>query len=128
MPLNALGKLFPGFDHAKQEELAGEPAWLYAWSMEAWSREDPTMRASYLLVYRSPLVKSTDPEYQPVRDVILEADRMDVLARGTFEDPNMMFGEGEYILHRLAGADFTSKFSLEEIRAVIAQAFTGAPA
>ncbi|ANT42264.1 hypothetical protein SEA_KOKO_78 [Mycobacterium phage Koko] len=128
MPLNTLGKLFPGFDCAKQEVLVDEPAWLYAWRMEGWRRDLPSIRATYLLVYRSPLVKCTDHEYQPIRDVMLGPDRMDVLGEGTLEDPNMMFGEGEYILHRLAPVGFKSMYTTNEIRSIIAEVLAGASA
>ncbi|AEJ93357.1 hypothetical protein SEA_GREEDYLAWYER_72 [Mycobacterium phage GreedyLawyer] len=128
VPLNTLGRLFPEFAISSQVELVCEPAWMYAWRMEAWHSESPSNKAAYLLVYRSPLVKCTAPEYEPVAQALLDAERHDVLGEGVIEDPNMMFGEGEFCVSRLSSADFLSPISVDEIRSIITEVMSGAPA
>ncbi|ANU79406.1 hypothetical protein SEA_BUZZBUZZ_72 [Mycobacterium phage BuzzBuzz] len=54
-----------------------------------------------LLVYRSPMVKKTDPVYADVAD-ILKRSRVELVGRDTIPDPMMYFGEGEwsvYLMH-----------------------------
>ncbi|BBX09465.1 hypothetical protein [Mycolicibacterium aichiense] len=66
--------------------------------------DTPELAVTLLLVYRSSLVRSTKPIYQPVQDLILGADCMDVLGEGEFEDETMMNNRGLFSVFRLYSA------------------------
>lgn len=56
--------------------------------------------AKGLLVYRSPLVRDSDPAYQPIAE-LLEYPHEEVI-KERVPDPNMMFGEADltvYLIH-----------------------------
>lgn len=126
MPLDTLADLFAirGLEHTPQEVVAADECWLYAWICKAWVAGDPEDHCHYMLVYRSPYVKDTAPMYGPVRDLLLESERVDLLLRETREDENMVWHQGEWILVRLCAADFRPKLTDEQIRQVIRSAMS----
>lgn|GEM_PF-3656784 len=54
-----------------------------------------------LWVYRSPVVRDTDPVYRPVRD-LLGAHSVSTLVSETVEDSRMLFGKAVRSCHLLA--------------------------
>ncbi|ASZ75504.1 hypothetical protein KIW74_gp24 [Mycobacterium phage Kimona] len=55
---------------------------------------------SFLAIFRSPVVKDTDPCYQPVADVLATFDA-EVIDRKMFPDPDMFFGRAEAVIYKL---------------------------
>lgn len=121
MPLTLLAKLFAEVDHTEPEVVVDEPTLLFAQKCESWWRTGDGERVTVLLVYRSTMVKDTKLIYRPVADLLLDHKNLDVLARGTIEDPEMVYGRGEYIVTRMTNADEWPEgvASLGEIRAII---------
>ncbi|AUV62028.1 hypothetical protein KIV63_gp16 [Mycobacterium phage SWU2] len=58
----------------------------------------------YLLIYRSLVVRTTDPSYAPVIS-ILERCRHVVVEQETVTDPDMMFGQAELTVYELTEDD-----------------------
>lgn len=53
-----------------------------------------------LWVYRSPMVKPSDPLYQPVLEVLGDHDP-ELVEVGKYEDPGMVFGKAVFSMYRL---------------------------
>ena len=75
--------------------------------------------ATFLVVYRSPLVTDTSAMYKPVADIILAADHVEVIRSGVHEDASMMHGRGETLFVRLYEAGANPPYSLSEIRSML---------
>lgn len=60
-----------------------------------------------LIVYRSVLVRDTDPVYAPVAEFLSKC-RVEILAQKVFPDPSMMFGQGEFTAYLLITAPSSS--------------------
>ncbi|AIY44747.1 hypothetical protein [Mycolicibacterium fortuitum] len=58
------------------------------------------IRNGTLYVYRSVTVRDTDEIYQPVIELVGEAEP---LTRETVSDPGMMFGQAEVLTYEVAG-------------------------
>ncbi|ASR77179.1 hypothetical protein KIV66_gp72 [Mycobacterium phage MyraDee] len=58
------------------------------------------IRGDRLLVYRSVAVQESDPMFQPVKDLIGDAEP---LVRDEVTDPGMMFGSAEYSIYAFGG-------------------------
>lgn len=63
-----------------------------------------TCGGTFLAVCRSPVVRDTDPAYQPVADV-LEAFDYEVIDSVDEPDPGMMFGRSETTVYKLSEKD-----------------------
>lgn len=75
-----------------------KPGWLEVWTCDGCAEDE-----SFLVVYRSPLVKYTSDMYEPVARMLLGASSVEVIAEEECEDPNMMFGKGVTLLLSLKG-------------------------
>lgn len=72
--------------------VVSQPGWLEVWRCDCW-----------LIVYRSPLVRDTDPMYQPVAEVLIGSGGYKIAYTDVRDDENMMFGRGEFALIKLEG-------------------------
>lgn len=106
MPLARLIQAFTGCSYTTPTVFADRPGWLWASKSDVWMDDDPSQIATVSLVYRSPLVKDTKPLYRPVADLLLKADRVDLLAEGELEDEHMIHGRGLWFVSRLTPFDF----------------------
>ncbi|QDP44654.1 hypothetical protein SEA_NOTHINGSPECIAL_70 [Mycobacterium phage NothingSpecial] len=128
VPLTHLAKNFAGVVISEPQTVVHRPGWLFAQRCESWMDDAPSETCTTLLVYRSPLVTCTKPMYRPVAELILGADRMDVLGHGFLDDESMMHGTGEFLVARLYDEHVVfppSAPSVGEMRAVIEEALTG---
>ncbi|AGR46490.1 hypothetical protein ODIN_76 [Mycobacterium phage Odin] len=131
MPLRRITRLFPEAVHTATTTLVDRPGWLLAQRCEGWWRDDlDTEPVSVLFVYRSPLVTPHKRIFRPVSELILAANRFEVLANGTRQDRNMMHGDkgAEFLLARMTQADEfpQSPLDLGVIKDMIAEAIEGA--
>lgn len=66
-----------------------------------------------LLVYRSPMVRQTDPIFQPVAD-LLRDHRMTMVYQERLPDPGMMFGQGEVTAYRLSHSEVPLQWQVKD--------------
>ncbi|ABE67398.1 hypothetical protein PBI_CHE12_79 [Mycobacterium phage Che12] len=131
MPLKRIASCFPEVVHTPPVTIVDRQGWLMAQRCDAWWRdeldEDPV---TLLLVYRSPLVTPHKRMYKPVADLILAANRFEVISQGTRHDDNMIHGDkgAEYFYARMTDAAEFPKgpYDLREVIDVIDEAVHGA--
>ncbi|QGJ89776.1 hypothetical protein SEA_SUPERCHUNK_77 [Mycobacterium phage Superchunk] len=131
MPLKRIARLFPEVVHTATTTLVDRPGWLLAQRCEAWWRDDlEADPVSVLFVYRSPLVTQHKRMYRPVSELILAANRFEVLANGTRQDSKMMHGDkgAEFLLARMTQANEFPPGPLDfgSLKDMIAEAIEGA--
>ncbi|EHB47623.1 hypothetical protein MycrhDRAFT_5749 [Mycolicibacterium rhodesiae JS60] len=103
MPLARFAQIFEGIDHSDPILLVERFAFLQVQSCEVWRKDDPTKKSILLWAYRSPLVDDLDPWWDPARQLLLKADRQEVLFQTIKDDPEMMHGTAEWVVYQLAG-------------------------
>lgn len=92
--------------------IVDKPSWIFAQSCTIWSA-DPDDQAEILLVYKSPLVKTTGELYSPVADRLLRSEQLTTLYAGQNKSEFMMFGKADATIHYLAQAGHRIGFSME---------------
>lgn len=124
MALTHIAKLFPEVIRSDVTTIVDIPGWLYAQSCETWWTgsldADPV---TVLLVYRSPLVKATKTIYRPVTDMILAANRFEVIGDGSRMDENMIHGDkgARFLVARMTQADAFPKgpLDMDDVRQIM---------
>ena len=66
-----------------------------------------------VLIYRSRVVRHTDPIFRPVADLLREHS-LRMVFQETRLDPNMMFGRGEVTAYRLSHTDEPLQWQLQD--------------
>ncbi|ASZ75239.1 hypothetical protein PBI_MISSWHITE_73 [Mycobacterium phage MissWhite] len=111
--------------------LIHRPGWLFAQTCQSWwaDRMDE-LPVCNLLVYKSPLVTCHKQMYQPIKDLILGANRFEVVAQGTRIDDNMIHGDkgAEWFFARMTDADDfpAGPVDMGDVRKMISTAVDGA--
>lgn len=96
---------------SQRTQVAHEPCWL-----NAWTSQSPTGTSTVLVVVRSVLVKDTSPMYRPVLDLILAAERVELIHTDVLDDDEWMFGKAERIGLRLSDADTEHLLEPSQVR------------
>ncbi|QFG12575.1 hypothetical protein PBI_TOAKA_76 [Mycobacterium phage Toaka] len=123
MPLTQLGKMFEEIAHTTPEVISNDPGWLFVQRCESrWAvggYDDTPVTA--LLVYKSVMVRDSWDMYAPVRDMLMGARKMDVLAHGYLDDDQMMRRKGEYLVARLTHEESfpDGPFTLPQLQVII---------
>ncbi|AHJ86436.1 hypothetical protein 40AC_73 [Mycobacterium phage 40AC] len=108
MPLTHVARLFPEIVHTEPKVLVHERGWLYAQTCQTWWADSPEADpVDILLVYKSPRVKATRAMYKPVADMLLGANRLEVIGQGKRFDTNMIHGDkgADYLVTRMTQAN-----------------------
>ncbi|QJD50279.1 hypothetical protein SEA_IWOKEUPLIKEDIS_76 [Mycobacterium phage Iwokeuplikedis] len=120
MALTRLTELFPEVVSSPVRTIVNEPGWLYAQTCDTWWRGSEHLApVSILLVYRSPLVKETGKMYRPISNMILAANRCELIGSGSKEDLHWMGDRGEFMVAKMTQADsfpHPRRLSVEEVR------------
>ncbi|AGS82755.1 hypothetical protein ANNAL29_74 [Mycobacterium phage AnnaL29] len=123
MALSRITAVLPEVVSTPPETIACEPNWLYAQKCEVWWRGSEYLDpVTVLLTYRSPLVKCTSKMYRPVSNLILAANKFDVLCSGDHPNPDWWGERGEFMVARLTQADAFPEGPIDEIRQALAEA------
>ncbi|AYD87099.1 hypothetical protein SEA_NICOLETERA_72 [Mycobacterium phage NicoleTera] len=105
MSLSHIATLFPEVVHTPVETIAYEPNWIYAQKCETWWRGSEDLDpVTVLLVYRSPLVKETGKMYRPVSELILPANKFEIIAEGSQANPSWWGERAEFMAARMTQA------------------------
>lgn len=121
MQLTQLKNFLPGMEQADIETVVEKAGWLSVWECEAWPEDDKSRSATYLMVYRSTLVKDTSPIYREVAAKILAAGHSEILRAALCEDETLMFGSAEALLIRLHDEGANPPYKAEDIKWLIDQ-------
>lgn len=117
--LTELSSFLPGLEQTEITTVVDEPCWLTAWTCEVWPSGDRSRVSAYLMVYRSVLVKDTSSMYEPVADLLLGAERAEVLRTADCDDESMMFGQSEALLIRLSRHGANPPYTAAEVKLII---------
>ena len=113
--MKSLNDYIPGMEQSKQVTLVNRPGFLEAWSCEGWLPGEQHRSATFLVVYRSPLVKDTTAMYRPVLEKILAAHRVEVIRAGVYKDPAVMMGRGEILFIRLSDEGSDPPYTVDQM-------------
>ncbi|AEL17886.1 hypothetical protein TRIXIE_74 [Mycobacterium phage Trixie] len=117
MALSRIARFFPEAITSPVETLVNEPGWLYAQKCEVWWRGQEHLPPSTVLItYRSPLVKVTGKMYRPVADLILSANKFEVVGSGEREDRSWWGEKGEFLFARMTHAEEFSSGPLDGLQ------------